>query len=68
MRGERCGLADRRAWGGGPQAAHARGKGPTKGWGPDTRGAHPKHMVHGRDLGRVEAQRLIERLRLLLSQ
>ena len=32
------------------------------------RGAHRKHSFQGRDLGRVEAQRLIERLRLLPSQ
>ena len=33
--------------------------------GRSTRGAHPKHFPHGCDLGRVEAQRLVERLRLL---
>ena len=30
-----------------------------------TRGAHPEHVVHGRDLGRVEAERLVERRREL---
>ena len=32
-----------------------------------THGAHRKHGFHGRDLGRVEAQRLIERPRALSS-
>ena len=32
------------------------------------RGAHRKHSFHGRDLGRVEAQRLIKRPRRLPSQ
>ena len=30
-----------------------------------TRRAHLKHIVHGCDLGRVEVQRLVERLRAL---
>ena len=49
---------------------HMHGQAPTKGLGAvraRLRGAHPKHPVHGRDLGRVEAQRLIERLRALSS-
>ena len=29
---------------------------------------HPEHLLHVRDLGRVEAERLVERLRLLLSR
>ncbi len=33
-----------------------------------THGAHPKHLTHGCDAGRVEAQRLVERLRLLPSR
>ena len=32
-----------------------------------TRGAHPKHAPHVRDAGRVEAQRLVERIRVLPS-
>eukprot|EP00964_Phaeocystis_antarctica_P128136 scaffold91858_cov53-Phaeocystis_antarctica.AAC.3 len=32
------------------------------------RGAHGKHVAHGRDAGRVEAQRLVERLRSLPSR
>ena len=28
-----------------------------------TRGAHVEHVLHGRDLGRVEAERLVERVR-----
>jgi len=31
------------------------------------RGAHRKHVLHGRDAGGVEAQRLVERLRVLPS-
>ena len=31
------------------------------------RGAHVKHVVHARDTGRVEAQRLVERVRALPS-
>ena len=35
--------------------------GPTQGYGGQgTRGAHVEHLVHGRDLGRVEAERLVE--------
>eukprot|EP00964_Phaeocystis_antarctica_P079954 scaffold49868_cov57-Phaeocystis_antarctica.AAC.7 len=33
-----------------------------------TRGAHPKHVCHGGDAGRVEAQRLVERCRTLPSR
>ena len=33
-----------------------------------TRGAHPEHFAHVRDLGRVEAERLVERLRVLPSR
>ena len=36
--------------------------------GGGTRGAHPKHVVHGCDAGRVEAQRLVERRRALPRQ
>ena len=32
-----------------------------------TRGAHPEHVLHDRDAGRVEAQRLVERPRVLPS-
>ena len=45
------------------------GEGPTQGCrGQGTRGAHPEHAVHGRDLGRVEAERLVERRRGLPSR
>ena len=38
----------------------------THGWGGrGTRGAHREHLLHGRDLGRVEAERLVERRRAL---
>eukprot|EP00964_Phaeocystis_antarctica_P062004 scaffold37095_cov57-Phaeocystis_antarctica.AAC.1 len=32
------------------------------------RGAHPEHVAHVRDAGRVEAQRLVERPRVLPSR
>ena len=38
------------------------------GGGQGTRGAHHEHAAHGRDLGRVEAERLVERIRALPSQ
>ena len=46
--------------GGGASGMH--GEGPIKAaGGQGTRGAHPEHPVHVRDLGGVEAERLIER-------
>ena len=57
------------AWGGvrgGGDANGMHGEGPTQGWG--TRGAHVEHVVHISDLGRVEAERLVERLRDLPSR
>ena len=36
--------------------------------GRGTRGAHVKHVVHGPDTGRVPAQRLVERRRVLPSR
>ena len=61
MRGER-------AWGDG-SASGMHGKGPTQGCGGQgTRGAHVEHAAHGRDLGRVEAERLVERRRPLPSR
>ena len=36
--------------------------------GQGRRRAHPEHDEHGRDLGRVEAERLVERRRALPSQ
>ena len=48
---------------------HARGKARLKAWGPQgTRGAHVEHGPHGRYLGGVEAQRLVERRRALPSR
>eukprot|EP00964_Phaeocystis_antarctica_P086461 scaffold54754_cov65-Phaeocystis_antarctica.AAC.3 len=32
------------------------------------RGAHPEHVAHIRDAGRVEAERLVERRRVLPSR
>ena len=61
MRGER-------AWGDG-SASGMHKDGPTQGWGGQgTRGAHVEHGVHARDLGRVEAERLVERRRALPSR
>ena len=45
------------------------GEGPTQGCGGQgTRGAHVEHVVHVCDLGRVEAERLVERVRALPSR
>ena len=42
---------------------------PTQGCGRQgTRGAHVEHVLHLRDLGRVEAERLVERRRALPSR
>ena len=46
-------------------------EGPTQGCGGQgtrARGAHPEHTQHGRDLGRVEAERLVEGIRALPSR
>ena len=57
----RCG----RAWSDG-SARSVHGDGLIQGCGSHgTRGAHVEHAVHVRDLGRVEAQRLVERRRAL---
>jgi len=48
---------------------HARGKGPTQGFGAKgTRGAHVEHAAHVRDAGGIEAQRLVEGRRVLPSR
>ena len=39
-----------------------------KAGGQGTRGAHVEHVLHGRDLGRVKAQRLVEFIRVLPSR
>eukprot|EP00964_Phaeocystis_antarctica_P056713 scaffold33488_cov52-Phaeocystis_antarctica.AAC.1 len=50
--------------GGGGDASGVHGEGPTQGCGGQgTRGAHGEHVAHGHDLGRVEAERLVERPR-----
>ena len=62
--GKRYGPGDVGALGGGDATGmHGmHGDGPTQGWGGQgTRGAHPEHLLHVRDLGRVEAERLVER-------
>ena len=54
---------------GGGDATGVHGEGPTQVQAPEgTRGAHPEHEAHVRDLGRVEAERLVERLRDLPSR
>jgi len=66
--GARCGPE---VGGRGAAAAQAAcsGKGRLKaGGGQGTRGAHVEHAVHGRDLGGVKAQRLVEPLRALPSR
>ena len=50
------------------RASGTHGEGPTQGCGGQgTRGAHCEHVAHARDLGRVEAERLVERRRDLPS-
>eukprot|EP00964_Phaeocystis_antarctica_P018609 scaffold10266_cov58-Phaeocystis_antarctica.AAC.4 len=67
-RGRRYSPGGVRAWGGG-DASRVHGEGPTQGCGGQgTRGAHVEHVVHVCDLGRVEAERLVERVRLLPSR
>ena len=70
MRGARCGPGGRRARRAtAAQAACMHGKVPTQGLGPDhARLAHVEHLFHGCDLGRVEAQWLVEGHRLLPSR
>ena len=54
---------------GGGDAIGMHGDGPTQGCrGQGTRGAHVEHLVHGRDLGRIEAERLVEHRRALPSR
>ena len=66
--GKRCGPGGVRALGGG-DASGMHGEGPTQGCGGQgTRGAHVEHAVHVRDLGRVEAERLVELVRGLPSR
>ena len=48
--------------------AACTGRARLKAWGQGTRGAHLEHVGHIRDLGRVEAERLVERRRGLPSQ
>ena len=56
-------------WGWRQRKRHVHGVGPTQGLGGQgTRGAHVEHAAHGRDLGRVEAERLVERRRVLPSR
>ena len=61
----RCGVRGR-----GAMAAHAActRMDRLKALGQGTRGAHLEHAVHVRDLGRVEAERLVERRRALPSR
>jgi len=54
---------------GGGDSIGMHGEGPTQGCGGQgTRGAHLEHADHGRDAGRVEAERLVERKRELPSR
>ena len=65
---KRC--AAREAWGRWVAAAQVActGRARLKAWGQGTGGAHGKHAVHGRDLERVEAERLVEHPRALPSR
>eukprot|EP00964_Phaeocystis_antarctica_P130451 scaffold94312_cov54-Phaeocystis_antarctica.AAC.2 len=67
----RCGPGAGRAWAGGSARAACTARGPgCEGWGGlgHVRGAHVEHLLHGCDAGRVEAQRLVERRRVLPSR
>ena len=56
----------RESKGGDTMRSGMHGGGLSLGWGPRARaGAHSKHLVHGRDASRVEAERLVERFRFL---
>ena len=67
--GARCGPGGGRAWGGAGGSGMHRGKARLKAFGcQGTRGAHVEHVGHVRDLGGVEAQRLVERVRALPSR
>ena len=58
-----------RLWGGGDASGTHAGRARLKAsGGQGTRGAHVEHGMHVRDLGRFEAQRLVERLRTLPSR
>ena len=58
-----------RAWSDGTAQAVCTGRDRLKAvGGQGTRGAHVEHVAHGRDLGRVEAERLVERRRFLPSR
>ena len=61
----RCGVRGRGATA--VQAAFT-GRARLKAGGQGTRGAHEEHEVHPRDLGRVEAERLVELVRALPSR
>ena len=62
-----CAMRGERAWGDG-SASGVHGEGPRL-WGGRARGgAHVEHVPHVRDLGRVEAERLVERRRVLPSR
>eukprot|EP00964_Phaeocystis_antarctica_P096875 scaffold63097_cov63-Phaeocystis_antarctica.AAC.1 len=66
--GKRCCPGGLSALGGG-DATGVHGEGLTQGCGGQgTRGAHLEHEPHVRDLGRVEAERLVERRRGLPSR
>ena len=63
--GARCGPGGGRAWGGrGASGMHGKARLKAVG-GQGTRGAHVEHVAHVRDLGGVQAQRLVEGVRVL---
>ena len=68
MRGEVRGPGGGRGRGAGAAQAARTGRAQLEVGGQGTRGAHPEHVLHVRDAGRVEAQRLVERRRALPSQ
>jgi hypothetical protein len=69
MRGEvRAGRREGVWGGGGASGVHAGKRPDSRLEGQGARGAHVEHAVHGRDLGGVKAQRLVERRRVLPSR
>ena len=62
---KRCGQGGVRALSGGDGSGMHGGGPDSRLGGQGTRGAHVEHPAHVRDLGRVDAERLVERLRVL---
>ena len=68
MRDEVRAGRQKRSWRSESASGMHAGRAQLKAGGQGTRGAHVEHVLHGCDLGRVEAQRLVERRRVLPSR